>query len=101
MSRSSFLQFLFEIQKLTLESRVRKHNLPSLLHQSQRVKHVHLVLLHEVGNHDGCRARHASVAVHENRATAFERRFDELDAGCEVLCEVLPGHVHRVDHFVL
>ena len=65
------------------------------------MKHVHLVFLHQVSDHDGGRARHASVAVDEDGAAALERRLDKLNASGEVLCKVFPGHVHRIHNLVL
>jgi hypothetical protein len=71
------------------------------LAELQGMKHAHFMLLHQVGNHDGRWAWYASVAMHEDSTTSFERIPDVLIAGCEMLLQILPGDIHRADHSVL
>lgn len=94
-------QLLFVFKQLPLETGVRENNAAARLDQTHGLKHVELMLCHQVCDHHGCTAGDACVAVDKNCAAVLSGLFNKAVASCKVLAEILPGHVHHMNHFVV
>lgn len=61
--RYSVVEVLLKLQQLAHEVEVRRDDGPFAFHKLVGVGHGHPAVLHQVGDHDGGRSRHARLAV--------------------------------------
>jgi hypothetical protein len=92
---------LFKVNQLPLKSGIWKHFRPLPLCKCRCLEAAEVVLLHQEGNYDCCRAGHASIAMHKDLASVCQSFFHESNRNAEVFRNVLPGYVHHIYDFVL
>ena len=90
----------FELRQLSLEAHVREDDRSLLAGVREGVLEAHVTLLHQVGYHARGRAGDASIAMHEDGASARHAIFDERYGRRKVAEQALVRAVKHVDDFV-
>lgn len=87
--RYAVVEVLLELQQLAHEVEVRRDDGPLAFDKLVGVGHGHPAVLHQVGDHNGGRSRHARLAVNQEAHTCLLCFLDKLKRLLEVLPQVL------------
>lgn len=95
------IDLLLKFHQLLSETWVRINKVAPLPHNSQRFLKAHSVMQHKVCANARSTTRDTSPAMDENSTATIQRIFDKIGCLHEMATQVLPRHIHNLQHFVL